>query len=387
MKIALSVLFTTAIVIVLCFYFISLNSKEEDTDNFALFIPAFIDSEQCIPIAPSVGPSQQMFFGNCVNPQQNTPVPTTTVFPTEIPTLTPVPVTATPSTSKFPGNGIIDKPGTYSGSIKSSNGDCLEVVADNVTIINSEIGPCNGRGIYFHNANNLLISNSTIDNNANGPQPCCERYTTVYTLNVNGLIIENSTLARGETLIELYNAVNIRIENNIGVNPLGPFPRGQFLQTQGSTSGVEFINNTLICDPSNNCEMEDAVSLYQGNNIKIIDNYLDSGQGLGRGSGCGIITESVSDVEISGNQVLNQYFAPDGGCGIGIASGQNILVENNYATGYGNIAYYVWHIGGGDCKNITLQNNAYGRRPNGSTNAYWNGGGCNNVAASGFILK
>ena len=175
----------------------------------------------------------------------------------------------------------------------------------------------------------------------------------------------------------------------MGLDPRGPFPRGQFLQTQGDTTGVIFLNNTYTCAAADGCTQEDAVNLFRGSDILIEGNDIDSGGGLGRGSGCGIITEGVERVTIRHNTLRNQYFgAPDtstDGCGIGIASGLDILVEGNNVEGYGNVAYYVHDFSSwdGGCARITVQNNVAGSGIKGNRNSFSSGSDCQDITTTG----
>lgn len=127
--------------------------------------------------------------------------------------------------------------------------------------------------------------------------------------------------------------------------------------------------------------MEDAINISNSSDIQVLNNYLDSNAGLGKPSGCGILVEGGSNIVISGNTMLNQYFPSTGGCGLGVAHGQNVLVTGNSADGYGNVGFYVW--GTAACSDITLEDNIAGTRPDGSSNPFWNGGGCSNVSLSG----
>lgn len=311
--------------------------------------------------------------------------------PTPLPTPTPDPAIARP----FPANGKIKEPGIYTGSISNPSGDCVEVTIPGVVIRDAEIGPCDGRGVYFHDADSLTILDSTIDNDVPTDLPrCdesggCEHYTTVLAENAANLVVRRSTLARGESLIELIDVDGALIVGNVGLDPRGPFPRGQFLQTQGATRDVIFLNNTYTCDPSAGCLQEDAVNLFRGSNILIEGNDIDSGGGLGRSSGCGIITEGVETATIRGNTLRNQYFGAletaDSGCGIGIASGVDILVEGNYVEGYGNVGYYVHDFSGwsGGCSRITVRNNVAGTRIDGQRNSFSSGSDCQEVTATG----
>lgn len=385
-----------------------LDSNHASQDVALAIVPGTPATSTTVP-ATRIADKLPVIASEIVEPTEtNTPVPLATTEQTATPTLVPTaaptiaeptlaPTTLAPSTVPtgtvlpLPSNGKIAKPGVYSGSISNPSGDCIAVTADNVTITASKIGPCNGRGIYILGADNFQLLDSTVDNNRAGA--CCERYTTIFARNASNLTIRGSLLMRGESLIELMNVQNAVIEGNVGRDPKGPFPRGQFLQTQGSTSNVLFSGNVYTCAPSNGCKQEDAVNLFRGSNITIEGNQIDSGGGLGRSSGCGIITEGISTAVIRNNTLRNQYFGsaanPRGGCGIGIASGTNILVEGNNVSGYGNVAYYVRDFSSwsGGCSGVVVTGNVAGQAIDGDTNKFWDGGsansGCSNVTEKG----
>jgi Right handed beta helix region len=320
------------------------------------------------------------------------PLPTAPALPSSTPA-SPTPAVASPRTVQtgsalpIPADGKITASGVYTGSISSATGDCVEVTADDVTISGSHIGPCNGRGIYVDGVDNFQLLDSTVDNNRSGA--CCERYTTVLASDASNLTIRGNKLLRGESLIELIDVRGAIIDGNVGRDPKGPFPRGQFLQTQGTTSNVVFAGNVYTCTPSNGCVQEDAVNLYRGSNITIEGNYLDSGGGLGRSSGCGIITEGIATATIRNNTLRNQYFGsaakPRGGCGIGVASGTNILVEGNDVAGYGNVGVYVADFSGwsGGCSGVQVVGNVAAAGVNGDDNPYTTSPNCSNVSQHG----
>jgi Right handed beta helix region len=292
-----------------------------------------------------------------------------------LPTVTTT-TTASGSVKAIPSDGRITSSGVYQGNISSSSGDCVVVTADNVTIKNSNIGPCNGRGVYLKGVRNFNLLSSTVDNNKAGT--CCERYTTVLVSSSQNVLLQGNVLKRGESIVEVVGSTssNVTISGNQAYDPRGPFPRGQFVQVQNNAGPITISNNTYSCRASNGCEQEDAINLYNAHDVTVEGNSVDSGGAIGRDSGCGIITESVQSVTIRNNTLRNQYHGSRGGCGIGISGGQNILVEGNDVSGYGNIAYYVAAFGSSGCNNITVRNNSAGKRPDGTTNAFWTSSSC-----------
>lgn len=328
---------------------------------------------------PSTGSSESMLVGI-----ETTPSATATASPTA--TTTPMAVlpavTATVSlpggVKAIPADGRITSSGVYTGNISSSSGDCVVVTADDVTIKDSDLGPCNGRGVYVNGVRNFNLLSSTVDNNKSGS--CCEHYTTVLVRSSQNVLIQGNVLKRGETIIEVVgsSSSNVTIQSNQAYDPKGPFPRGQFVQVQNDAGPVTISNNSYSCRASSGCQQEDAINLYRAHDVTVVGNSLDSGGAIARDSGCGIISEGVNTAVIRSNTLRNQYHGSRGGCGIGISSGQNILVEGNDVSGYGNIAYYVadYSSWAGGCNNITIRNNYAGKRPDGTSNPFWTSSSC-----------
>lgn len=326
-------------------------------------------------------------------PATATPVPPTATPTLVPPTATPLPPTPTPTAVSgvrpFPSSGVIAEPGTYSGSRSSTSGDCVTVRADNVSIVNSTIGPCNGRGLHLDHVNNFVIRNSIVDNNKTGT--CCERYTTVLVNGGNNVLIENNEIKRGESLVQVIGgASNVVIQFNYADSPKGPFPRGQFVQVQGNSGPVAIVNNVYECSRARGCYQEDAINIWRGHDILIEGNNIDTGGALGRSSGCGIIVEGNYNVTIKNNVVRNVHLpgsATVDGCGIAVSGGANVLIEGNHVFNYGNIAYYCHDYSGAPAPNgVTFRNNFAGTRQDGVYNVFW-GGNCPGLVNEGFTRE
>jgi parallel beta-helix repeat protein len=270
------------------------------------------------------------------------------------------------------------------GRTISSSGHCVVVRnSQNVTIRNSTIGPCHGRGISVQDSSGVTIAGNTIQPEFK-PATCCDSGSGVYALRTQALTIDANTIAYSETNVELQSVTGARVTNNVLINPLGPFPRGQQVQVTVQSPSppsrdVVIEGNRMIAGTGTSYRFpenqEDAVNLYVTENVTVRDNYIEGGHSK---SGCGILADYASNgSRIVANRVFNS-----GNCGIGVASGHNQLVDGNQVlltreiAGGGNVAIYVWRQSG-TCGAVTVSNNvATFRRADGSHNPYWNGGGC-----------
>jgi hypothetical protein len=94
--------------------------------------------------------------------------------------------------------------------------------------------------------------------------------------------------------------------------------------------------------------------------------------------------------DLNGRYVLveKNIFVNAGQVGIGIASGQDIIVRNNVmfqeAAPKSNVGIYVWNQYSNPCSNHTIENNRVRyMQPDGSPNGFWDGGNCTGVTVSG----
>jgi hypothetical protein len=266
--------------------------------------------------------------------------------------------------------------------VANADGDCIEIDGStNIVLDHVEVGPCKGRGVHVHDSRNVEIKNSTI-RPAYRPEQCCDLGSALLVRRVKGLVVASSVVADAEALIELLDTHDALVDGNELRNPWGPFPRGQMVQLQNNSSGVTIRGNNMRCNPAEGCRQEDAVNIYSARGVTVEDNRIE-GPISANGSGCGILIDGYGarDVIVRRNHLVGQADGKHGGCGVGVAGGDNVLVESNRVSGYGNIAFYVWaQPSGTACHAVTLRDNVAGRgAPRGGKdwfNAYWNGGGC-----------
>jgi hypothetical protein len=314
----------------------------------------------------------------------------------------PAPAPSSPAPLTLSGPIVID--GQSGTAIKglhitSTSGDCVQIInSTNVTIEQSEIGPCgtNGttnpsRGIYISGGtgNNVYDNYIHVENRASG---CCDSHDGIQIDGSAYATIQGNVIAYGESNIEIDGAASdhITVTGNFLLNPRGPFPRGQNVQswsasaTSPNTNIIVSNNYTLSSTdtfvylyPEN---QEDSLNFGFTNGIIALNNYVVGGHSP---SGCGIIADEAANSA----QFLNNILSNTGQCGIGIANGTNQTVTGNKildltpVSGGGNTAIYVWNQFQEACGPATIFNNVADElKPDGTTHSpYWNGGGCDTV--------
>lgn len=298
------------------------------------------------------------------------------------------------TTARASSTVVIDgEDGTVIRNLKlTSPKDCLVIRnATKITIVNSEIGPCGGKGIDISNSNGVRILDSYIhpEYPVSG---CCDRGDAIFAATSSDLLLQGNVIAYGETNVELMGVTGAKVTGNFLLNPLGPFPRGGQVQAWsiGSkrSSNIEISENyTLATRDGGYTHPEgqwDAINIGLTDGAVVKNNYIVGGHSH---SGCGIIADNgANSVKFLNNTLVNT-----GQCGIGIGSGTNQVVDSNRILNNGvdldnagNTALYVWKQYQATCGPVTVTNNvAVLKRPNGALSSYWDGGGCGPITFSG----
>ncbi len=282
---------------------------------------------------------------------------------------------------------------TYSGlTITSGAGqDCVEITnSQDITIENSQIGPCGGNGISINGGSKIQILDSYIHPETQSPG-CCDHNDGVLVQSSSAITIQGNVIAYGESNVEAPQGVKLlTVTGNFLLNPRGPFPRGQNIQAWSSSNVV--VKNNYTIDSSDTQQylyagnQEDSINFGIGTGFLAKGNYINGGQSV---SGCGLIADDgANDAQFVGNRLVDT-----GQCGIGIASGTNQLVSanriinRNPVPGGGNTAIYVWsQYQGVGCGPVTISHNiATEIHSDGTQSGYWDGGGCEPVTLSGDI--
>ena len=291
---------------------------------------------------------------------------------------------------------INGKSGTVIEGLKitSTQGDCVRIVnSKNITIQNSEIGPCGGNGVSITGGAGISIFDSYVHPETQSPG-CCDHNDGVYAVETSDLRIQGNVIAYGESNIEVQGGTNVTVTGNFLLNPRGPFPRGQNFQcwshgpkgTGPRCRNVTVSNNYAVSStdtekylyPDNG---EDSINFGQSDGVVADNNFIVGGHS---NSGCGLIADKgTNDAQFRNNRLLDT-----GQCGIGISDGSNHVVENNKVLnrtpvpGGGNQGIYVWqsYKDKGACSSVRVSNNiSIALKPDGSKTGFWKGKGCDPV--------
>jgi Right handed beta helix region len=269
--------------------------------------------------------------------------------------------------------------------VVTAAGDCVTVAgSSDITIEESEVGPCGGNGVIVGASSNIRIYDSYVHPETRS-RSCCDRHDGILLENSSDVTIQGNVIAYGESNVEAPQEVaGLVVIGNFLLNPRGPYPRGQNVQAWNSRDVRVQGNYTLSSQDTARYkypdDQQDSINFGEGMDFTAVRNYVTGGHSP---SGCGLIADENADrVRFIGNRVVDS-----GECGIGIASGTDQLVERNEiinrnpVRGGGNTALYVWNqYAGISCGPVTVSDIvATELRPNGVQSGFWNGGGCDPV--------
>jgi len=270
--------------------------------------------------------------------------------------------------------------------ITSTTGDCVTIVnSTNITIQNSEIGPCSGgstaNGINISGGSGIAVYDSYIHPETLSGN-CCDFHDGIFIHNgTKSVTVQGNVIAYGESNIEAQGVNGITLSGNFLLNPRGPFPRGQNFQCWNGCAAATISNNYTLSSvdttrylyPEN---QEDSINFGYTNGALVQGNFVTGGHSA---SGCGLMADdSANSMQFKNNMLLNA-----GQCGIGIADGTNQIVDSNKVfntnpvSGGGNTAIYVWKQYTAACGPTTVSNNVADEiKPDGTHSGYWDGSGC-----------
>lgn len=261
--------------------------------------------------------------------------------------------------------------------VTSTTGACITINVNNVTVRDSEIGPCgqgvneNNIGIRVHNgAANTIIQRNVIHDVSGG----------VYAAGANGPLV---------------------FDRNYVYNVKGPSPRGQMIQFNGfGGAGAKVTCNISDGQPGTRYgvdhgafhNLEDHINAYGASGsstakIEIAYNRLrghsptsDSGSGIMVGDG------GSSWIWSHDNTLVNT-----GSTGFAVAGGTNNVQERNRTymaemteeyrpSGNKSIGAYVWAQGGGACTGSVMKDNRLWIK---NQNSFWDAGNCSGSTITG----
>lgn len=272
--------------------------------------------------------------------------------------------------------------------ITSTTGDCVTIKnSSNITILNSEVGPCRGNGIRISGGTGISIFDSYIhpETQSSG---CCDHNDGVFAYgNPSNLSIQGNVIAYGESNIEVQGGTTVAVIGNLLLNPRGPFPRGENFQCWSNCSRIVVQNNYALSSTDTTRYLypeavEDSINFGITDTALIQGNFISGGHSV---SGCGIMADTYSNAgTIVQNVLLNT-----GVCGIGMTDGSHTASNNrvyntNPVTGGGNTAMYVAHYGESSiCGPMIVTNNIADEiRTDGYHSGWWDPGSCGAIDIS-----
>jgi hypothetical protein len=274
-------------------------------------------------------------------------------------------------------------------SITSGSGDCVTIIdSTNITIQNSEIGPCGGNGVSISGGSGINIFDSYIHPETLASR-CCDRNDGIYSIGgTRNLLIQGNVIAYGESNIDVQGGNTVKVIGNFLLNPRdeqgGTGPRGNNFQCWNNCSNVTVQNNYALSSLDTTQYLypeatKDSISFGVFSGFVAQGNFITGGHSV---SGCGIMADTFSN----DGQILDNMLLDTGQCGIGITDGSHIASGNKvYSTnpvlGGGNAAMYVAHYGGSKtCGPITITNNVADEiAPNGDHVGWFNAGNCGQI--------
>src|ERR1035437_2217979 len=237
--------------------------------------------------------------------------------------------------------------------ITNSNGNCIQLSScNNIIIQNCKLGPSLGEGVNLYNCTNINITNCSMDSVETG----------VY-----------AQLCQGVNVT--YNDVK---------NVQGPLPRGQMVQFNDVSGTGNRINYNVVENILGQSYPEDEINLYMSNGtvadpIQIIGNWIRGGGPSTSGGGIMCGDNGGSYFLVQNNILVNP-----GQYGIAIASGTNLIINNNKVfakkQSFTNVGLYVWNQYSTNCNTNTVSNNQINyTNSSGTSNGCWNSGNCGTV--------
>jgi hypothetical protein len=279
--------------------------------------------------------------------------------------------------------------------ITSSTGDCVLITNSiNITIQDSEIGPCRGNAVKISGGDTISIFDSYIHPETLNTSGCCDHNDGILSVGTSNLAIQGNVIAYSESNVEVKAGNRVTIIGNFLLNPRGPFPRGQNVQcwtgcmnvTVEDNYALSSLDTTKYLYPEN---QEDSINFGFTDGIIARNNYITGGHSS---SGCGLIADKAANSA----QFLSNRLLDTGQCGIGISDGTNQLVDGNKVlnrtpvVGAGNQAIYVWQPPnkvGYACGPVTVSNNISTEyKPNGNQSGFWKGSGCNPLTPTNNVF-
>jgi hypothetical protein len=288
--------------------------------------------------------------------------------------------------------------------ITSTTGSCVRIInSTNITIKESEIGPCGGTagyGIDISNSSQVRIYDNYI--HVETQATSYEQHNNIYVHNgSHDIDIQGNVLAFGQANVSVNSddtnvaVYNVTVRGNYSLNPRGRTTwGGNHVALYADSTGAN--NNYAITISQNyfatiggqtyNNKTEDFVNIAFSTGTLVDNNYFRGTGGNLSISGCTQLTEHGSVNTTFSNNKVDQ----GGNCGVNLAGGRGhtvrglIMVSTNLIDS-GACGIKVQDLSG-DCDGThTISNNQVAWRNSASTYHYnyVNNGGCGTVNLSG----
>lgn len=220
----------------------------------------------------------------------------------------------------------------------------------------------------------------------------------VYLDNCVDVLVQGNRLERIKTGVLVHRSSGVRVIGNYCQDVTGPLPGGQLAQFDKVTGKGNAITNNYAINTLGKSNPEDMISLYQSHGtpdspILINNNYLVGDPSLGSAgksdSGSGIM---LGDNGGSWQLCRNNTLISPGQVGIGVACGENIVVEKNLIVGHrsdvSNVGLYAWNqYDDQPAGQVTFRGNTVAWvNSQGDDNPYWDGGGFTRIIEEGNVF-
>jgi hypothetical protein len=287
--------------------------------------------------------------------------------------------------------------------ITSSTGDCVQIInSTNITVQNSEIGPCAGNAVKISGGDGINIFDSYIHPETLSPG-CCDHNDGILAVGPSNLLIQGNVIAYGESNIEVKGSSIVTVAGNFLLNPRdeqgGSGSRGNNFQCWGLPSTGPYCSNVIV---ENNYALssddttkylypeitQDSISFGLTDGVITQNNYVTGGHSA---AGCAI----NADKWANSAQFLKNIVVDTGQCGIGIHDGTNQVVDGNQViirnpvVGSGNQAIEVGTVLSTTavCGPVSVSNNtSVFYELNGNLTGFYHGNGCDPVTLTNNIF-
>ena len=249
---------------------------------------------------------------------------------------------------------------------------------------------CDLRQVEVSSSSNIRILNCHLHDAAGD---------AVYFDDCSEVLVQGNRIERVRTGVLVHRSTGVRVIGNYVVDVQGPLPGGQLVQFDKVTGGGNIIAGNVGVNHRDSSNPEDMISIYMSHGteespILIEGNDLSAdpihGSAGKSDSGSGIM---LGDNGGSWQSAQGNILRSPGQVGIGVASGEHIVVESNYIVGHqsdvSNVGLYVWNQYEDQAAGrVTVTGNTVEwTNAAGDQNPYWDGGGFSFVYLDGNLFS